>query len=91
MAAMVTRLLQAWNSHDARRMASLFAQDYRSTQPVHPSRGFGGSAQVLENWTAVFQGVPDFTAELVDSSMTTPESGRNGIGTSTIRRLPCAG
>jgi hypothetical protein len=48
----------------------LFAPDYRSAQPVHPSRGFGGSAQVLENWTAVFESVPDFVAELVDLSIT---------------------
>lgn len=44
------------------------AEDYRSAQPLHPSRGFGGSAQVLENWSSVFAGVPDFRAELVASS-----------------------
>ena len=32
-------------------------------------RGFGGSAQVLENWTSVFDGVPDFSAQLVASSV----------------------
>jgi len=70
MPTMVRRLAEAWNAHDARRVAALFAPDYRSAQPVHPSRGFGGSAQVLENWTAVFEGVPDFVAELVDLSIT---------------------
>lgn len=57
------------NSHDAGRVAALFAADYTSAQPAHPSRGFGGRAQVLANWSAVFQGVPDFTAELVASSV----------------------
>ena len=66
---MLERLRDATNSHDARVLASLFAKDYRSTQPVHPNRGFGGSAQVFENWSSVFQGVPDFVSELVASSV----------------------
>ena len=70
MSTMVTRLVAAMNSRGALRVAALFAEDYRSAQPVHPGRGFGGSAQVLENWTAVFDGVPDFVAELVDHSIT---------------------
>jgi ketosteroid isomerase-like protein len=31
-------------------------------------RGFRGRSQVLANWTSVFEGVPDFTADLVASS-----------------------
>jgi hypothetical protein len=69
MTAMVERLRDAMNAHDARRMASLFAQDYRSAQPLHPSRGFSGRAQVLENWSSVFEGVPDFISELIASSV----------------------
>ncbi len=57
------------NAHDAGQLASLLAQSYRSAQPVHPSRGFGGSAQVLENWSWVFLGVPDFRSELIASSL----------------------
>lgn len=64
---MLERLRDATNSHDARQMASLFAEDYRSAQPLHPGRAFGGRAQVLENWSSVFEGVPDFTSELVAS------------------------
>jgi hypothetical protein len=30
--------------------------------------GFGGSAQELENWSSVFEGVSDFRAELIASS-----------------------
>jgi ketosteroid isomerase-like protein len=69
MATMMERLRDATNTHDAERLASLFAPDYRSAQPVHPSRGFGGSAQVLENWSSVFAGVPDFRSELIASSV----------------------
>jgi hypothetical protein len=36
---------------------------------VHPSRGFGGSSQVLENWSSVFEGVRDFNSELVASAV----------------------
>lgn len=66
---MLERLRDATNSHDARRLASLFADDYRSAQPLHPSRAFSGRAQVLENWSSVFEGVPDFMSELVASSV----------------------
>ncbi|WP_457207047.1 nuclear transport factor 2 family protein [Nocardioides sp. P5_C9_2] len=64
---MVRRLQDAMNAHDAGRMSALFAQDYRSDQPVHPGRHFTGSAQVLMNWSAVFEGVPDFGCELIAS------------------------
>ncbi|GAA1966795.1 nuclear transport factor 2 family protein [Microbacterium deminutum] len=69
MAGMLERFLDAMNSHDAERMASLFADDYESFQPLHPARGFSGQAQVLSNWTSVFEGVPDFTAELLASAV----------------------
>lgn len=68
MASMLERLQEASNSHDPRRMAALFAEDYRSAQPLHPGRAFGGRAQVLTNWSSVFEGVPDFTSELVASA-----------------------
>ena len=66
---MLERLNDAMNSHDALGMAALFAQDYQSAQPLHPSRAFGGRAQVLENWLSVFEGVPDFVSDLVASSV----------------------
>jgi len=69
MAGMLERMTDAMNSHDAQRMARLFADDYESSQPLHPARGFSGQDQVLTNWTSVFQGVPDFTAELLASSV----------------------
>jgi hypothetical protein len=69
MTSMLERLRDATNAHDADLLASLFAPDYRSEQPLHPGRGFGGSAQVQENWTSVFAGVPDFRSELVASTV----------------------
>ena len=69
MATMLERLRDATNSHDPERLAALFAEDYRSAQPLHPSRAFGGRAQVLANWSSVFEGVPDFTSELVASAV----------------------
>src|SRR4051794_6786629 len=68
MTTLLERLRDAANAHDAGRLASLFAPEYGSVQPLHPGRGFGGSAQVLENWSSVFEGVPDFSSELVASA-----------------------
>lgn len=62
------RITEAQNAHDAQGMAALFDEDYVSAQPVHPGRAFKGRTQVYANWSAVFQGVPDFHAELVGFS-----------------------
>ena len=69
MAGMIDLLHKALNAHDAAEMASLFAEDYRSIQPLHPSRAFTGRAQVLKNWSAVFADVPDLIAVVVASSV----------------------
>lgn len=61
----IARLRDAVNRHDPQAMAALFAPDYRSEQPVHPNRGFGGHAQVAVNWTQMFEGVPDMEARVV--------------------------
>jgi ketosteroid isomerase-like protein len=68
VADLTERLIAAMNRHDAGAVAACFAADYRSEQPLHPNRGFGGSEQVLANWTSVFEGVPDFVAERVASA-----------------------
>ena len=62
------RVLAALDARDPQQVAALFAEDYRSAQPVHPGREFVGRAQVLENWTAVFEGIPDFTAHLLSAT-----------------------
>ena len=64
-AAVMERLAAAMNAHDIEAHVACFAQDYRSEQPVHPDRGFGGRDQVRANWSAIFAGIPDFEAELI--------------------------
>lgn len=59
------RLRDAMNTHDIDAFVGCFHEDYRSEQPVHPGRGFGGRTQVRANWSAIFAAVPDFNAALV--------------------------
>jgi ketosteroid isomerase-like protein len=61
----MSELDERMNAHDAEGMAALFSPDYRSEQPAHPNRGFGGHAQVAANWGNMFRGVPDLTTEVV--------------------------
>ena len=62
------QLAAALRSRDADRLAALFTDDYDSRQPAHPDRAFRGREQVRTNWTAIFSGVPDFTAELLTAT-----------------------
>ncbi len=62
------RLVAAQNAHDIDAFVSCFATDYSSEQPAHPDRAFVGSDHVRRNWTAMFAGVSDFRAELLDSA-----------------------
>jgi ketosteroid isomerase-like protein len=61
------RLVAAQNAHDIDAFVDCFTHDYASRQPAHPDRAFMGTDQVRKNWTAMFAGVPDFSAELLDS------------------------
>jgi ketosteroid isomerase-like protein len=63
--AVTTRLRDAMNSHDLEAFLDCFHEDYRSEQPVHPGRGFGGRDQVRANWSTIFSEVADFAADLV--------------------------
>jgi ketosteroid isomerase-like protein len=63
--AVTTRLRDAMNRHDLEAFLECFHEDYRSEQPAHPGRGFGGRDQVRANWSAIFSGVGDFAADLV--------------------------
>lgn len=62
------QLRDAMNAHDIEALVDCFAEDYRSEQPAHPNRGFGGRDQVRANWSMIFEGVPNFSAELVRSA-----------------------
>ena len=61
----IDRLQHAMNGRDLEAMLECFAPDYRSEQPAHPDRAFGGRDQVRENWGTLFSGVPDFQADLI--------------------------
>jgi ketosteroid isomerase-like protein len=61
----VERLHRAMNEHDLEGFVACFDPGYKSEQPVHPNRGFGGREQVEKNWSALFEGIPDFHAELL--------------------------
>ncbi len=67
-AEVIGRLHHAMNQHDLGAFLDCFDSDYRSEQPVHPNRGFGGREQVERNWSALFDGIPDFHAELIASA-----------------------
>ena len=61
----VERLHQAMNRHDLEGLLACIDPAYRSEQPAHPNRGFGGREQVEQNWAALFDGIPDFHAQLL--------------------------
>jgi ketosteroid isomerase-like protein len=67
--AAVERFRDAINSHDLDALVDCFADDYDSEQPAHPGRAFRGNAQVRENWSEMFSGVPDLKAELLGSAI----------------------
>jgi ketosteroid isomerase-like protein len=59
------QLVKAMNAHDIEAHVACFAEDYHSEQPAHPARTFIGSDQVRENWSRLFDSIPDFEAELL--------------------------
>lgn len=63
------RLQRAMNDHDVEGFLANVDADYRSEQPAHPERAFGGREQVRENWEAIFRDVPDFRADLVRAAV----------------------
>jgi ketosteroid isomerase-like protein len=67
--SVAARLHSALNAHDIEAFVDCFHDDYDSEQPAHPDRAFRGRAQARSNWSAIFEGVPDFTAQLVSSAV----------------------
>ena len=65
MSLVVERLNAAMNARDIEAFVACFDEDYESSQPAHPDRAFSGRDQVRENWSAIFEGVPDFSSQLV--------------------------
>jgi hypothetical protein len=68
MTTVVERLREALNRHNPDAMLECFDPDYRSEQPAHPNRGFGGKDQVHKNWSGMFESFPDFHAEVIRQS-----------------------
>jgi ketosteroid isomerase-like protein len=69
MGLVVERLNDAMNARDIDAFVACFHEDYESEQPAHPDRAFRGRDQVRHNWSAIFDGVPDFRSELVAAAV----------------------
>jgi hypothetical protein len=67
MNATISKLLEAMNAHDAQRMAASFMPDYRSEQPAHPNRGYGGRDTMAALWDQLYGAVPDLACEVTDT------------------------
>jgi hypothetical protein len=67
--AVIGRLIDAINAHDLDAFMACIDLDYHSTQPLHPDREFTGSAQVRQNWSAVFAGMPDLHWEMLRAAV----------------------
>jgi ketosteroid isomerase-like protein len=63
------RLLRAMNDHDLDAFLACIHPEYQSEQPAHPERGFDGRDQVEKNWAAMFAGIPDFHADLLETAV----------------------
>jgi len=70
MGLVVERLDAAMNARDIEAFVACFDEDYDSKQPAHPDRAFTGREHVRRNWSAIFDGVPDFSSELVAAGAT---------------------
>src|SRR5450755_2001501 len=68
LSIVMERLNAALNAHNLEAFLACFQDDYESEQPAHPDRAFRGREQVRSNWSAVFDGVPDFRSELLRSA-----------------------
>jgi ketosteroid isomerase-like protein len=67
--AVIERLTAAQNAHDLEVMLACVHDDYRSEQPLFPSRAFQGIDQVRANWSALLDAIPDFHAETLRSAV----------------------
>jgi ketosteroid isomerase-like protein len=67
--AVLERIHDALNSSDLDAYVSCFSPEYRSVQPIHPEWTYSGRDQLRWNWTAIFENVRDFQAELLRSTI----------------------
>ena len=64
----VRHIQQAINQHSLEALTECFQPDYQSQFPAHLDRSFGGTAQMRQNWTQIFAGVPDIQAALLGAT-----------------------
>jgi ketosteroid isomerase-like protein len=64
----LNRLAGAINAHDLDAFVALFHADFESIHPAHPARTFRGREQVRKNWSAIFAGIRDLEADVVDAA-----------------------
>jgi ketosteroid isomerase-like protein len=64
----VSNFTSAVNSHDADAVVGCFSEDCEFVLPQHPSRGFVGRAQALDNWRTILVAVPDLEVEALDAA-----------------------
>ena len=67
--AVIDRLTAAQNAHDLEGMLACFHEDYRSEQPIYPTRTFQGVDQVRKNWSALLENIPDFHSDVLRSAV----------------------
>jgi hypothetical protein len=65
----LSRLVEVTNAHDLEALVDCFTPHYVNEAPLHPSRGFSGSAQVRSNWEQIFAFVPDVQAAVLDQAV----------------------
>lgn len=63
--SLLERFHSAMNRHNLDAFLACFASDYNSNQPIHPDRAFEGIDQVRNNWTSIFEDMPDFQGDLL--------------------------
>jgi hypothetical protein len=63
----VRAIQRAINDHDLEAMAACFDPLYQSQFPAHPERAFTGHAAMRQNWSKIFDLVPDIHAILLAS------------------------
>src|SRR5215211_831845 len=69
MPSVIERMREALNQHDLESFLECFDdENYRSEQPAHPNRGFGGKEHVRKNWSSMFESFPDLEAQVLRQS-----------------------
>jgi hypothetical protein len=64
----IERLYQALNEQNLEALLSCLVANFQGEHPLHLDRAFEGIEQVRKNWSIIFQNVPDFRAEFLQSS-----------------------